>query len=125
MKPARGFWGFLARVMGNDHRDSFLVRLGTNLLLAKFGIVGPAADFLGLFVRGFLGLLIETGIFQLDLLLDAYREGQKIPEFEKAATAAYHKATAKLYSEDQKRAIREEYLDILSEIVPVGNGPRP
>jgi hypothetical protein len=110
--------------MGNSYRDTFMVRLGTTLLLGKFGIVGPVADLLGVFVRGFIGLLIETGVFQIDLLLDAYREGKKIPEFEKAATEAYAKATAKIYSEEQKNEIRKQYLEILSKIVPVGNGPR-
>lgn len=124
MKNPTGFWKFLAQVMGNSYRDTFMVRLGTSLLLAKFGIVGPVADLVGIFVRGFLGLLIETGIFQIDLLLDAYREGKKIPEFEKAATEAYAKATAKIYDEEQKNEIRKQYLEILSKIVPVGNGPR-
>lgn len=101
-----------------------MVRLGTSLLFAQFGIAGPVANLLGIFVRGFLGLLMETGIFQLDLLLDAYREGKKIPEFEKAATEAYAKATAKIYDEEQKNEIRKQYLEILSKIVPVGNGPR-
>lgn len=101
-----------------------MVRLGTKLLLGKFGIVGPVADLLGTFVRGFLGLAIESGIFQVDLLLDAYREGKKIPEFEKAATEAYEKATAKVYTEEEKVEIRKQYLEILSKIVPVGNGPK-
>lgn len=124
MKPARGFWGFLARVMGNDYRDTFTIRLGSALILGKFGLVGPVADFVGVFLRGVLGLIMETGVFQLDLLLDSYREGKKIPEFEKAATEAYAKATAKIYDEEKKNEIRKQYLEILSKIVPVGNGPR-
>jgi hypothetical protein len=123
MKPASGFWGFLARLMGNSYRDTFAVRLGSTLILGQFGIVGPLADFVGLFLRGVLGLVMETGVFQLDLLLDSYREGKKIPEFEKAATEAYAKATAKIYDEGKKNEIRKEYLEILSKIVPVGNGP--
>lgn len=101
-----------------------MIRLGSALILGKFGIVGPVADFVGVFLRGILGLIMETGVFQLDLLLDSYREGAKIPEFEKAATEAYAKATAKIYDEEQKNAIRKQYLEILSKIVPVGNGPR-
>jgi hypothetical protein len=101
-----------------------MVRLGTKLLLGKFNLAGPLADFVGIFVRGFLGLLLETGIFQLDLLLDAYREGKKIPEFEKAATEAYEKATARVYSEEEKIEIRKQYLEILSKIVPVGKSPK-
>lgn len=125
MKPARGFWGFLARVLGNENREMFIVRLGSNLLLAKFGVVGPLANFLGIFVRGFLGLLIEDGTFLIDISLDAYREGKKLKEFEAAATAAYEKATAKIYDEEKKNEIRKQYLDIISKIGVVGNGPKP
>lgn len=124
MMPATGLWGFIARVMGNSYRDTFVVRLGTSLLLAQFGIVGPVATFISTFVRGFIGLLFETSVFQIDLLLDAYKEGKKIPEFEKAATEAYAKATAKVYTEEEKNAIRQQYLEILGKIVPVGNGPK-
>lgn len=102
-----------------------MVRLGATLLMGKFNVTGPVADLLGIFVRGFLGLLLETGIFRLDLLLDAYREGKKIPEFEKAASEAYAKATAKIYSEEEKVEIRKQYLNVLAKIVPVGDGPRP
>lgn len=125
MKNPTGFWKFLAQMMGNSYRDTFMVRLGATLLMGKFNVTGPVADLLGIFVRGFLGLLLETGIFRLDLLLDAYREGKKIPEFEKAASEAYAKATAKIYSEEEKVEIRKQYLNVLAKIVPVGDGPRP
>lgn len=123
MKPARGFWGFLARVLGNDNRDLFIVHLGSKLILAKFGIVGPVANFVSIFLRGIIGLLIEDGTYLIDISLDAYREGKKIPEFEKAASEAYEKATAKIYDEDKKNEIRKQYLDIISRIGTVGNGP--
>lgn len=123
MKPATGFAGLLARIFSNQYRDSFIARLGVTLLLGQFGIVGPLANLIGFFLRGIVGLLIEDGTFLLDISLDAYREGKKIPEFEKAATDAYAKATAKIYDEATKNEIRKQYLEILSKIVPVGNGP--
>lgn len=124
MKPATGFAGFIARVFSNQYRDAFITRLGVSLLLAKFGIVGPAANLISFFIRGLVGLLMEDGTFLIDVSLDAYREGRKIPEFEKAAEAAYRKASAKVYSAKEKNEIRRQYLEILSKIVPVGNGPR-
>lgn len=117
----RGLYLFLARLFSTKHRDLFIVRLGTYLLLAKFGITGRLADFLGLFLRGAIGLLIESGIFQIDLTLDAYREGQKLKQFKKLASKAYKKATAKVYSEEEKIEIRKEYLKIISLIGTVGN----
>jgi hypothetical protein len=124
MKEATGFAGFLARVFSNGYQDAFTTRLGVNLLLAKFGIVGPAANLLSPILRGVVGLLIEDGTFLIDVSIDAYREGKKIPEFEKAASEAYKKATAKIYDETQKNEIRKQYIEILAKIVPVGNGPK-
>lgn len=124
MKPARGFWGFLARIMSNDYRDTFIVRLGSQLILGKFGITGPLADLVGLLLRGLIGLLIEDGTYLIDISLDAYREGKKLKEFEKAATEAYEKASAKIYDEAKKNEIRKQYLEIISRIGTVGRGPR-
>ena len=67
MKPVKGFLGFLARVLGNENKNLFMVRLGSTLLLNKFGVTGPVADLLGVFVRGFLGLLVEDGTFLIDI----------------------------------------------------------
>lgn len=120
MKPAKGFLGFLARVLGNENKNLFMVRLGSTLLLNKFGVTGPVADLLGVFVRGFLGLLVEDGTFLVDIGLDAYREGAKLKEFRAAAMLAYEKATAKVYDEDKKNEIRKEYIDLISKIGIVG-----
>lgn len=101
-----------------------MVRLGSTLILRKFGLAGPVADFVGLFLRGTIGLLIEDGTYLIDIGLDAYREGKKLAEFEKAATEAYAKATAKIYDEEKKNEIRKQYLEIISKIGVVGNRPR-
>lgn len=121
MKPATGLAGFIARVLSNENRNLFTVRLGVALILAKFGIVGFPARVVGFLFRGFLGVLIEDGTFIVDVALDAYREGRKLEEFKEMASKAYDKATAKIYDEEQKNAIRKEYLDIISRIGIVGN----
>lgn len=112
---------FFARLIANDHKNLFITRLGVYLLLGKYGITGVFADFLSFFIRGLVGLMIETGVFVVDLSLDSYREGKKLEQFKEAAAKAYKKATAKVYDEDQKREIREEYLKIISAIGNVGN----
>jgi hypothetical protein len=114
----------LYRILTNKNKNLFTVRLGVTLLLGKFGIVGPIAAILSPIVRGFLGLLIEDGTFLIDVSLDAYREGKKLKEFEKAADLAYKKATAKIYDEAEKQKIRKQYLDIISKIGVVGSGPK-
>lgn len=124
MKPSRGFWGLLARVMSNDYRDSFVVQLGTSLLLSKIGLVGPIGNFVGIFIRGILGLFMEETIFRIDLTLDSLREGMKEKEFNKAASEAYARATSKVYDEAKKNEIRKQYLEIISKFGAVGSGPR-
>lgn len=116
---------FFTRVVTNKNKDLFLVRLGVTLLLGKFGIVGGAASFVGFFLRGLLGVLIEDGTFLIDISLDAYREGQKLEEFKREAKAAYEKATAKIYDEAEKEKIRQQYLAIISKIGVVGDKPKP
>jgi hypothetical protein len=116
----RGLAFFIARVLSSKNRDLFIVRLGTTLLLAKFGIVGVAGSFAGFFLRGVLGVLIEDGTFLIDISIDAYREGQKLDEFKIHAKEAYEKATAKIYDEAKKQEIREQYLEIISRIGSVG-----
>lgn len=120
----KGILNFFVRVLTNEYKDMFTVRLGVALTLGRFGIVGGLASFLGFFIRGFLGVIIEDGVFLIDLALDSYREGEKLEEFKKEAKAAYENATAKIYDEDEKEKIRKQYLDIISKIGTVGNGPK-
>lgn len=119
-----GIFHFLSQVTGNAYRDTFIVRLGVGLLLSQFGITGFLGNVLGFFLRGVLGLFMQRGIFTIDVLLDAYREGQKLKEFEAEARAAYDKAIAKVYTEEQKNEIRLQYINIIKRIGIVGNGPR-
>lgn len=115
---------FVARLFTNKQKDMFSVKLGVALLLAKFGIVGALSDFLGYFLRAILGGLMEEGTFLIDIKIDAYKEGQKLKEFEKKAGELYAKAMAKKYTEDEKNEIRKQYLEVISRIGAVGNPTR-
>lgn len=117
----RGIALFLARLFSNKYQGLFLTRLGVSLFLAKYGIVGRLGDFLGFFLRSFVGILVESGVYHLDLTLDSYREGKKLEEFKEAASKAYEKATKKVYDENEKEKIRQEYLKIIAAIGNVGN----
>lgn len=119
---SRGLALFLARLASNKYKDTFTVRLGVTLLLGKFGIAGSLADLIGAILRPVLGLLMESGIFMIDLTLDAYREGQKLAEFKEKATELYDKLMAsKKLTEEQKDAYRKEYLRLIGLIGNVGN----
>lgn len=119
MKNPKGFWFFLAKVMSNDYRKSFAVELGVDLILANFGIYGKLAHFLGFFVKGFMGLGLEIGVFKIDVTLDAIKEARSLKQFDKMALAAYEKTVARVYTEEEKIEIRKQYLDIISDFGPV------
>lgn len=111
----------LARLFTNDHKDGFLAHLGAALILSKFGIIGRFASTLDYFLRAGIGFLIETGIYNIDLTLDSIKEGLKREQFKKDAMTAYKKAMLKAYTEEEKDAIRKEYLKIIGAIGNVGN----
>ena len=115
----QGFWFFIARVLSNKNKDLFTVRLGVSLLLTKFGVPSFIQGTIGVFIRGVIGVLIEEGIFLIDISLDSLKEGRKLKNFELLATQAYLKASAKVYTEDEKEKIRQEYLTIISDFVVV------
>lgn len=125
MIPATGLSGFIARVLSNEARNSLTVRFATALLLSRFGIVGKWAGAVGFLIRGVLGVFMEEGILGLDVLLDAWREGAKLKEFQVLALEQYNKAKAKVYDEDKKNEIRKEYLKIIALIGNVGTAPKP
>lgn len=116
-----GFFYALYRISKNEQKESFAVQLSTTLLLSSFGATGFFVAPLSYLIRGVLGLFLEAGIFQIDVLLDAYKEGEKRKTFEEMAEAAWKKTTAKVYDEKEKDRIRAEYLEIISRIGVVGS----
>lgn len=107
------FWTFLGALFTNRSKDLFLARLGTSLLLSKFGIVGPWADFIGLPIRAVIGILIDEGIYVIDVTLDSIKAAMSIDEFKDRAKAEYDKAKRKDLTDAEKQKIRQEYLDTL------------
>ncbi len=119
--PGRKVALFVARFLSNKHKDLFIVEMGVTLLMVRYGISGVAAKFIGFFLKGTIGMLMESGIYIIDIGLDALKEGSKLVEFEKEATKLYNKTIAKVYDEEEKEKIRKEYLDVISKIGNVGN----
>jgi len=107
------FWTFLGALFTNRSKDLFLARLGTSLLLSKFGIAGPWADFIGLPIRAVIGILIDEGIYVIDVTLDSIKAAMSIDEFKDRAKAEYDKAKRKDLTDAEKQKIRQEYLDTL------------
>lgn len=66
--------------------------------------------------------MLDKGIIQLDIQIDKLKEALKDPQWRDAAEKAYKKASAKVYTEEEKDAIRKQYLDALSKYATYGNG---
>ncbi len=119
-------WDIIGKIIFSEHRDLFTVRLGSNLLLLRLGI--PPESFagvcLGRLIRGFLGFFMDSGVFLIDLGLDAYREGQKLKEFHDEAKKIYDKTTSGLKTEEEKIEIRKKYMEIIERMGVVGTAPR-
>ena len=114
--------------------DSFIVKLAVELGLKKLAVLFPPAAFLftgclgdvvGHFAGKFIGFLADQGILVIDLGADAIKVAFERREYREAAIAAYKKARARVYTEEEKRAIRKQYLDAIRKYVSVGNGPKP
>lgn len=82
-------------------------------MLAKFGIVGPWADVLSFFVRKILGVLLDEGVYAIDLTIDSIKAALSIEEFRAIAIKEYAKARRKDLTDAEKKQIRKEYLDTL------------
>lgn len=92
--------------------------------LGAYILGGPVGFVLSFFAEKYLGLLIEEGILQIDLGLYAAKVGMEKEDYREFAEKAYKKASKKVYSEDEKQKIREEYLAALRKFGAVGNGLR-
>lgn len=102
-------------------KDSFIVNFALHLWLAQIGIAGWPADVIAFFGTRFLGSLLDRGILAIDLTLDSIKIALSEKEWKVAAQKAYDKATARVYTEDEKQKIREQYLDALRGFARVGS----
>lgn len=112
--------------------DSFIVRLAVELgftaLKLEFpplaGFISAFQPILGFFARKYLGFLTDKGITLIDLTEDSIEIGRQKSEYKDAIEKAYANAAAKKYTEEEKNAIRQQYLDAIRKFVRVGNGLR-
>lgn len=113
--------------------DTFVVKLAVELGLKKLAVLFPPAAWLftgclgnvvGHFAGQFIGFLADQGILVIDLGTDAIKIAFERKEYREAALAAYKKARARVYTEEEKRAIRKEYLTMVRKFARVGDGPR-
>lgn len=102
-------------------KNSFIVHLGVSLWLASVGLTGGWAAFVSPILCWILGDLLDKGIYVIDLTLDSIKVGMQEKEFKEAAEAAYNRASARVYTEAEKVAIRQQYLDALAAFAKFGS----
>ena len=111
--------GLADKILNNKYKDLFLVRLGVQLSLTKIGVVGVWAKAVTPILCGTVGLLMEAGVFKIDLWIDSIKEGMLLDDFKEEATKLYEKVAKKVHSEAEKERIRQEYLDLIARISAV------
>ncbi len=102
--------------------DSFSVQYASFLIVAKWGLgafFGPIAAF---FVAIVLGAGVDLAILAIDISIDRLKEAMKEEKWKDAAAKAYANASKKVYTEEEKNAIRKEYLDALGDYAGFGDG---
>ena len=103
--------------MAKKARDSFTVQYGVQLLLASKGLTGFVGKIVGFVAAWILGDMVDLGILKIDLTIDKLKQALKEVQWRDAALKAYNKATAKVYTDEEKQAIRDEYLKALDNYI--------
>lgn len=89
---------------------------------AKIGAIlfgGPIGLVLGFFLEKFLNQLLNAGIIKLDIVIEKARGFMSREDYKKFVRGAYEKASAKVYDEDTKKKIRQDYLIALRGFAPI------
>lgn len=88
-------------------------------------VTGPFGALIAFIARRFLGSLLDKGIILVDISLDKIDQAKKDPKWRDAAEKAYKNASNGVKTEEEKDAIRKEYLAALEKYATFGNGIKP
>lgn len=108
-------------------KDSFIVKLGVELGLTSLALAlkapwlakGCIFDIFKELMERVIGYWADKGIFVIDLGVDAIKIAYSRKEYREAAVRAYGRAKARVYTEEEKRAIRKEFQDIIRKYGPL------
>jgi hypothetical protein len=103
-------------------KDSFILKVAIRLWLTYMKVpTGVLRSFLTWALSLVIGSMMDKGILKIDLTVDAIKFAISQKEFEKEARAVYVVATKKVYTDAEKEVIRQKYLEILRNFVPVND----
>ena len=77
---------------------------------------GPLGKSLRALAKMFLAKSLEKGVLQIDLTIDAVVSAHEIKEYRARAQKLYNKALLRVYTDDEKQAIRLEYAAMLRRL---------
>ena len=100
-------------------KDAFVLNFAIRYWLASQGLPPIVKSFLTRILTAIIGSLLDKGILKIDLTIDAIEMAKDSKEFRADAIAAYKTATARVYSDEEKAAIRKQYLEIARRFIPV------
>ena len=103
-------------------KDSFVLKFLVNKWIILAGVTGFWGGILAWGAAWILGDMADRGIVKLDLKIDDLKQAMKEEKWKKQAVEYYAKAGVRLYTEEEKNAIRNEYLDLLSDYAGFGDG---
>ncbi len=66
--------------------------------------------------------MLDNGLILVDIQIDKLGQALKDPQWRQAAGKAYAHASKRVYTEEEKNAIRKQYLDALARYATYGNG---
>lgn len=92
------------------------------LWLTSIGVTGFWAGPLGWIASIILGSILDRGILAIDLSVSSIRVALEDNQYRALAKQAYAHATARVYTEAEKGAIRKQYLDVIAKFGAVGDG---
>lgn len=97
-------------------KNSPTLLLTLRIGLSYLGITGWPANLISGLIAMFLGPMIDKNVIRpIDITIDARNQAMKDPRWRDEATRLFSKASAKLYTEEEKDAIRQEYLNALGD----------
>lgn len=103
-------------------KNSFVVQFLVSKWLLAIGATGFFGGILGIVAAWILGDFADRGIVKIDLNIDQIKEALRDEKWKKQAVEYFHEAGARLYSEEEKNAVRQHYLDALADYVGFGDG---
>lgn len=104
-------------------KNSFILRYAVHRWLLTLGAAtGPVGFIATWFLTTILGDIADKAIIKIDLTLDQLKEAMRDDRWKDEALKYYDEASAKVYTEEEKNAIRKKYMDALAGYASFGNG---